>query len=146
GHLADGPELVGLRVEGRLEALEAQAEVEDVDVGHAVRRSRGCGERCEHARAAQRGLAQEAGARLALEDRYRLQQRLVAVQLLQRQGHGRYPFVRRSLRTSSGLRAGSAGRGAGRAPARSRIQAAWRASTATMPAASATRGRVRLAP
>ena len=87
--------------------------------------------------AAQRRLAQEAGARLAVQDRDRLQQRLVAVELLQRQVSSQVApscAGRRGRRPGCGRDRPAAAPGS--APARSRIQAAWRASTATMPAAS----------
>ena len=85
-HAVDRADLLGLRVEGRLQVLEAQAEVEDVEVAHR-RAAAGA------ARAARRAIAappsaaraQEVRARAAVERSERLVERLVAVEVGERQ-------------------------------------------------------------
>ena len=138
-----------LGVEGRLQLLERQGEVEDRVVARAARRRRG-GRRAggQQRAAADERPAQELGAGGAVQAPQGLGQGAVAVDGLEALIDA-HPYFTNPVRATAawaslaeiGL---SAAWGAGFSPTMSRIHDAWRASTETIRAASASASGVRL--
>src|SRR6185437_13146127 len=141
-----------LRVKGGLQVLEGERVVQDGDVTAGLARgvgARGAGERGRGAdQPGGREDAQHRAPGRGRERGQRLGQRAVAVETVEVVAHD-VPFTKPVRRMAASTRAapslGLAGVGAGSSPARSRIQAAWRASTDTMVATAASDGLVRLA-
>jgi len=140
-----------LGIERRLQVLERERVVQDGDV--APRLGRGVGGagggqpgRADQAR--RRQGAQHAQSRRRAEGAERFGERAVAVEASEVVAHAdpfTYPVRRMAAITRAAPSAGLAAVGAGSSPSRSRIQAAWRASTETIVATAASDGLVRFA-